>query len=252
MSCDNHRQYLVPSDMAMIERILAHFDLQQSSSDNLALNRGAAKFLIRKFQEGMTEEGALTVVLDRYLRVLRAWRSKPRCSDGSSHAQDWHCSGRRSPMAARPAGGGQKSAESPVMVISDLLGAANELRRLTDFQRAKLLRRAAACVDDCRKKLGSPDARTIDLDGCDVAFDLAAMASAIDLFDAAEISKVMRQAVATIGTLQERRDQTYPARAEIRVIAPLTLGRVWHAFKGWTSQLKRRVEQVKRRPTAAL
>lgn len=192
MSCDSHRHYLVPSDMAMIERVLAHPDLRQSS--NPAPGCDAAKFLIRKFQEGMTEEGALTVARDRYLRILRAWRSKLHCSDGSSHAQDWHCSGRHSPMAAMPAGGSQKSAESPVMVISDLLGAANELGRLTDFQRAKLLQPAAACIDDCRKKLGSPDTRTIDLDGCDIAFDLAAMASAIDLFDATEISKVTRQA----------------------------------------------------------
>ena len=79
------------------------------------------------------------------------------------------------------------------MVISDLISAANEFGRLTDFQRAKLLQRAAACIDDCRKQFSSPDTRTIDLDGCDIAFDLAAMASAIDLFDAAAISKVMRR-----------------------------------------------------------
>ncbi|BCH23347.1 hypothetical protein MesoLjLb_31320 [Mesorhizobium sp. L-8-3] len=134
------------------------------------------------------------------------------------------------------------------MVVSDLLGAANELGRLTDFQRAKLLQRAAACIDDCRKQFSSPDVRTIDLDGCDIAFDLAAMASAIDLFDAKEISKRMRQAAATIGMLQERRDQTHPEQGEVRVAARLTLGRIWRVFKDWALW----VEQVKRRPTAAL
>ena len=221
MSCDSHRQYLAPSDMAMLERVLAHPGLRQSSG-NPAPGCGAAKFVIRKFQEGMTDEGALTVALDRYLRTLWAWRSRPHYSDGSSQAQDWHCSGGHPPMVTRSAGGQQKSAVSPVMVVSDLRGAVNDLGRLTDFQRAKLLQRAAVCIDDCRKQLSSPDTRTIDLDGCDIAFDLAAMVSAIDLFDAAAISKVMRQAVTAIGMLQEWPDQTYPARGEVRVVTRLT------------------------------
>lgn len=92
MSCDNHQHYLMPSDLVMIECVLAHFDPQQSSSDNL----DAAKFLVRKFQEGTTEEVALTEALDRYLRILRAWRSKPPCSDDSSQVHDRHGSGPRS------------------------------------------------------------------------------------------------------------------------------------------------------------
>jgi len=237
MSCDSHRQYFEPSDMTMIERVLAHPDLRQLS-DNVALGCGAAKFLVRKFQEGMTEEDDLTVALDRYLRIVRTWRSRQHCI-GSSDAQDWHRSGR----AVRPTGERQMRAESPVMVISDLLAAANELGRLTDLERAKLLQRAAACIDDCHKQLDWQ--RTIDPDGCDIAFDLAAMASAIELFDAAEIGKVIRRAVATLGTLL---DKMYPGPAEIRVVAPLTIERVWRALRDWT----RRVELVKRQPTTAL
>lgn len=74
------------------------------------------------------------------------------------------------------------------------------------------------------------------------------MASTIDLFAAAEIAKVMRRAVATIGTLLERRDEMHTARAESRVVAPLTIGRVWRALRDWTL----RVERVKRQPTTAL
>lgn len=156
MSCDSHRHYLVPSDMAMIERVLAHPDLRQSLNLGAALDCGAARFLIRKFQEGMTDEGDLTVALDRYLRILQAWRARPHCGDGSSHAKDRHCSGRYAPEAARPTGVRQKSAESPIMVMSDLLRAANELVRLTDFERARLLQRAAACIDDCHKQSVAP------------------------------------------------------------------------------------------------
>jgi hypothetical protein len=226
MSCDSHRQYLVPSDMMMIERVLAHSNLRQSP-DQVGLSSGAARFLIRKFQEGMTDEDALAVALDRHLQMLRTWQSSPHGIDDFPQTHS----------SVRPTGRLQNSAVSPVAVISDLLGAVNELGRLPSFERAKLLQRAGACIDVCCAQLDRPNSRTIDPDGCDIAFDLKAMASAIDLFDAAEVTKAIRRAVATIGTLA---DEMSPAPLEPKVSAPLTIGRVWRSFRDWA----RRGEQL--------
>ncbi|MEP9398607.1 hypothetical protein [Mesorhizobium sp. KR2-14] len=79
MCSDSHQQYLTSSDMAMIERVLAHPELL-TPTDSPALERGAAKYLTRKFQEGMIDEGEMTVAFDRYVRVWRAWRSRPQHS----------------------------------------------------------------------------------------------------------------------------------------------------------------------------
>jgi len=211
MSCDSHRQYFEASDIAMIERVLACANLRQTSN-NLTLSSGPAKFLIRKFQEGMIDEDDLSAALDRYLMILKAWRSMPHYNDGRS------------------------GDENPVMVISDLLGAVDELGRLTDFERAKLLLRAAACIGYCQRQLNWPKSRTVDLEGCDIAFELAAMASAIDLFNAAETVKVIRRAVAIIGALL---DEVYPAPEEIAVVAPLTIGSVCRALRNWTRRIAR-------------
>jgi len=79
MCSDSHQQYLTSDDMTMIERVLTHPDLL-TPTDSPALERGAAKYLIRKFQEGLTVEGELILALDRYVRVWRAWRSRPQHS----------------------------------------------------------------------------------------------------------------------------------------------------------------------------
>ncbi|KQU72390.1 hypothetical protein ASC75_23670 [Aminobacter sp. DSM 101952] len=231
MSCDSHRQYFVSSDMAMIERVLAHSDLRLSPGD-VALSCGATKFLIRKFQEGMIEEDALSMALDRYLRIVRAWWSRPHCTDVPSYTQDWH----RSERVVKPTGERHMGAESPVLVISDLRRAAEELRKLSDFERAKLLQRAAACIDECHNRLDWPNSQAIDPDGCDIAFDLAAMASAIDLFDAAEIATVIRRAVAIIGTLM---DEMYPASIEVNAVSPATSGWFWRAGRAWMRRVIR-------------
>ncbi|MEP9400012.1 hypothetical protein [Mesorhizobium sp. KR2-14] len=79
MCSDSHQQYLTSSDMAMLERVLAHPELLKPT-DGPALQDGAAKYLIRKYQEGLTDEGELTLALDRYVRVWRAWWSRPQHS----------------------------------------------------------------------------------------------------------------------------------------------------------------------------
>ncbi|PSJ56059.1 hypothetical protein C7I85_25350 [Mesorhizobium soli] len=79
MSSDGHHEYFAPSDMAMIERVLARFDLREPLCSP-AMQRGAAKFLIRKFQEGMTEEVDMAIALVRYLGLWRVWWSRPQPS----------------------------------------------------------------------------------------------------------------------------------------------------------------------------
>jgi hypothetical protein len=67
MSSGSHQQYLAPSDIEMIERVLQAGLRSPSASPALCCE--AAKLLIRKFQEGVTNEADLTVVLDRHFWV---------------------------------------------------------------------------------------------------------------------------------------------------------------------------------------
>ncbi|MDH6234527.1 hypothetical protein M2281_005145 [Mesorhizobium soli] len=68
MSSGSHQQYLSPSDIEMIERVLQAGLRKPSASP--ALSCEAAKLLIRKFQEGVTDEADLTLVLDRHFWVV--------------------------------------------------------------------------------------------------------------------------------------------------------------------------------------
>jgi hypothetical protein len=60
-------QYLSSSDLEMIQRVLAHARLSIRTDE-------AARFLMRKYQEGVTEEAALTEALARYVEQRTGWR----------------------------------------------------------------------------------------------------------------------------------------------------------------------------------
>ncbi|MDH6230555.1 hypothetical protein M2281_001127 [Mesorhizobium soli] len=68
MSSDSRRQYLTPSDMTMIEQVLAEAGLRKEVPS--ALSRNAAKFLTRKFQDGLVDRSALASELRRHLSTL--------------------------------------------------------------------------------------------------------------------------------------------------------------------------------------
>ncbi|PSJ56273.1 hypothetical protein C7I85_25235 [Mesorhizobium soli] len=60
-------QYLSSSDLKKIKRVLADARLSVRVDE-------AARFLMRKYQEGVTEEVALAEALDRYIEQRSGWR----------------------------------------------------------------------------------------------------------------------------------------------------------------------------------
>lgn len=68
--------YLSTSDLEKIKRVLS--DAPLPKNDPRAEDE-AARFLMRKFQEGVTDEAALAAELARYIEQRRDWR---RAKDG--------------------------------------------------------------------------------------------------------------------------------------------------------------------------
>lgn len=65
MPFDSHRQYLTPTDMAMLERVLAEAGFRKQACSTTQID--AAKFLTTKFQEGVVDETALMSALIGHL-----------------------------------------------------------------------------------------------------------------------------------------------------------------------------------------
>ncbi|MDH6231945.1 hypothetical protein M2281_002543 [Mesorhizobium soli] len=67
-------QYLSSSDLEKIKRVLAGARVCVSIDE-------AARFLMRKYQEGVTEETALAEALDRYARQRSDWHMRDAKQD---------------------------------------------------------------------------------------------------------------------------------------------------------------------------
>ena len=94
--------------------------------------------------------------------------------------------------------------------ISELLRAANEVARLTNPERARLLRRAAVTIRDYRDEINFSGAPTNDSGPGDIVSDLHAMAKTIDVFPAHDVSAKILEAVDVMKTcrilLQTKRE----------------------------------------------
>src|SRR5690606_17831016 len=86
--------------------------------------------------------------------------------------------------------------------ISELIRAANEMQRLSQFERGRLMERAAATIRDYREQIAYSDAPANDTGPGDIAFDLADMGKTPEVFTAAEVSAKLLDAVDAIKTLR--------------------------------------------------
>lgn len=86
--------------------------------------------------------------------------------------------------------------------ISELIRAANETQRLSQFERGRLMERAAATIRDYREQIAYSDAPANDTGPGDIASDLASMGRTPEVFTAAEVSAKMLEAVEVIKTLR--------------------------------------------------
>ncbi|WP_106722774.1 hypothetical protein [Pseudaminobacter soli (ex Li et al. 2025)] len=78
-------EYLSPSDLGKIKRVLAEARFPMSSSRT---REEAARFLMRKFQEGMTEEAQLADALEHYIEQRAGWRILPGGDLGKQRAPE--------------------------------------------------------------------------------------------------------------------------------------------------------------------
>ncbi|PSJ61577.1 hypothetical protein C7I85_11090 [Mesorhizobium soli] len=70
--------------MAKIERVLTQAGFHKSETAS-GMDKDAASFLAREFQDGVTNEADLTMSLERYLTRRAMWRAAPGSDAGSSH-----------------------------------------------------------------------------------------------------------------------------------------------------------------------
>ena len=73
MSSAAHRHFLKSSDLAMLERILVKSGLVKTAGNCGPVDE-AARFLMRRFQEGLVNEDDLTSALEAHLRVRHEWK----------------------------------------------------------------------------------------------------------------------------------------------------------------------------------
>jgi hypothetical protein len=83
-------------------------------------------------------------------------------------------------------------------IISELFRAANETERLTKPERARLLHRAAATLRDYRRHINCPYTSANDGGSTDAMREWSVMAQLIELYNAEEVSKALRHAVACL------------------------------------------------------
>lgn len=86
--------------------------------------------------------------------------------------------------------------------ISELIRAANETQRLSQFERGRLMERAAATIRDYREQIAYSDSPANDTGPGDIASDLASMGRTPEVFTAAEVSAKLLEAVEVIKTLR--------------------------------------------------
>lgn len=86
--------------------------------------------------------------------------------------------------------------------ISELIRAANETQRLRQFERGRLMERAAATIRDYREQIAYSDSPANDTGPGDIASDLASMGRTPEAFTAAEVSAKLLEAVEVIKTLR--------------------------------------------------
>jgi hypothetical protein len=72
-----NQQFLTPPDMAMIERILTEAGLRHVDKGS-TMESDAARFLTHQFQEGVTDEPGLRLMLEKYLTKRTSWRRPSR------------------------------------------------------------------------------------------------------------------------------------------------------------------------------
>jgi len=82
--------------------------------------------------------------------------------------------------------------------ISELVRAANELRKLDDYQRSRLLYRAIATIRDGREQVGVPQTKT----AADVVVDLQTIAASVYRRSDDEVKAAFLNAANTIRTLK--------------------------------------------------
>ncbi len=75
MSSAAYRRFLKLSDLAMLERILVKSGLAKTANNSGPVDE-AARFLMRRFQEGMVREDDLTSALEAHLRVRHEWKGE--------------------------------------------------------------------------------------------------------------------------------------------------------------------------------
>lgn len=86
--------------------------------------------------------------------------------------------------------------------ISELIRAANEMGRITEIERGRLMTRAAWTIRDYRESIAYSEAPDNDSGAGDIAFDLASMGRNPQLFSAAEVSAKLLEAVEAIKVLR--------------------------------------------------
>lgn len=91
--------------------------------------------------------------------------------------------------------------------ISELIRAANETQRLSQFERGRLMERAAATIRDYREQIAYSDSPANDTGPGDIASDLASMGRTPEVFTAAEVSAKLLEAVEVIKTLRVLMDE---------------------------------------------
>jgi hypothetical protein len=80
------QQYLTSDDMAKIERVLTQAGFHKSETAS-GMDKDAASFLAREFQDGVTNEADLALSLERYLTRRASWRAAPGNANSSRKAE---------------------------------------------------------------------------------------------------------------------------------------------------------------------
>lgn len=84
------------------------------------------------------------------------------------------------------------------LLVSELIRAANEVERLTKFERTRLLRRAASTIKAHRDEIDYSETPANDMGPGDIVFDLESMASIVEIFPSTKVSAAMLEAVECI------------------------------------------------------
>lgn len=95
---------------------------------------------------------------------------------------------------------GARMSELVAAFVSELIRSANETERLSNYERSRLLRRAARTINEYREMAGGKRSEG------GIAYDLNAMADAINLHSPKEVAAAMLNAVAAINAGRSDRE----------------------------------------------